>query len=361
MEKHPSIDVPQSENSSSAGSSGTASPRPSFDNCEPSFSKNHTSFIEQNVNESLLIKLVSNELVKPAKDETSHKKLTDSPFFISEKLAAHKLNVPECNRYSDDKLPVHEKYRIESVISGQVNSKSGEDIVADDLNAIVSNEETSLTDSIPGYATPIEQEEANDYLKTTGKCPSPIQQGIIINSNMGSALSEELDEDKLPDALNSAPSPGNSSLSPATKGSPDKASVTGSPYKRSNSDHLYTNQPVNGGIERGRLPSDFNMDDAPYMRGITGGTIGAIEEEVSFPKKEIPKPEDTRYMKSIFDNLDDNGATVTTDENTRTPSNSSVPNSSINSPRSPEGSVRGLVVDVDIGEYEKKSRHVERR
>ena len=144
---------------------------------------------------------------------------------------------------------------------------------------------------------------------------------------------------------------------------PGKTGVVGKSYQRSNSDYLYLNQIENSSNEEkiAEIPREFNMDDAPYMRGITGGQFDSYEEETTFPKVNTPKKAMAgRGLKGLFSET--NYSEVrTTDENTRTPPTASSQSSTINSPRSFNSTPSGLVLDVDIGEYEKKAKLVERR
>ena len=145
---------------------------------------------------------------------------------------------------------------------------------------------------------------------------------------------------------------------------PAKTAVVGKSYQRTNSDYLYFNQKENESNEEkiAEIPKEFNMDDAPYMRGITGGQFDFHEEEeTSFPKTNLPvKVGKGRGMNSLFPVTHDSEMR-TTDENTRTPPTASNQSSTMNSPRSANTSPSGLVVDVDICDYEKKTRVVERR
>ena len=144
---------------------------------------------------------------------------------------------------------------------------------------------------------------------------------------------------------------------------PGKTGVVGKSYQRSNSDYLYLNQIENSSNEEkiAEIPREFNMDDAPYMRGITGGQFDSHEEETTFPKVNTPKKAMAgRGLKGLFSET--NYSEVrTTDESTRTPPTASSQSSTMNSPRTFNSTPSGLVLDVDIGEYEKKAKLVERR
>ena len=144
---------------------------------------------------------------------------------------------------------------------------------------------------------------------------------------------------------------------------PEKTAVVVKSYQRSNSDYLYLNQIENSSNEEkiAEIPREFNMDDAPYMRGITGGLIDSHEEETTFPKLNTPKKAmASRGLKSLFSETT-YSEVRTTDENTRTPPTASSQSSTINSPRTFNSTPSGLVLDVDIGEYEKKAKLVEKR
>ena len=145
---------------------------------------------------------------------------------------------------------------------------------------------------------------------------------------------------------------------------PEKIPIQRKVYQRSNSDHLYFNQKENDRNEEkiAEIPKEFNMDDAPYMRGITGGQFDFHEgEETSFPKtNSAEKVGKGRGLNNFFPVPKDSGMR-TTDENTRTPPTASNQSSTMNSPRSANTSASGLVVDVDICDYEKKTRVEERR
>ena len=417
----------------------TKSPRPSFSMSEPLDSTTNPSAFQQTVLDSLF------------SDEPQIKKLLDSPFFISEKLAAHKLVLNDTNRNSDEKLSARDS-RSESVTLPQVNLKTvsennGKDIQLEEHD---DGESKSLSDSIPDHHLPSEKDEQMDYLKTTSRSPSPTQVESVTDLSMStdridkeidkriphekgpSASLDKLDSRKTADVGGASDSsdiivgeilssethpspktsiksekvekdeekekdidsPSSNETHPSPKAIiksekveededkekeketededivtsftnfPEKIPIQRKVYQRSNSDHLYFNQKENDRNEEkiAEIPKEFNMDDAPYMRGITGGQFDFHEgEETSFPKtNSAEKVGKGRGLNNFFPVPKDSGMR-TTDENTRTPPIASNQSSLMNSPRSVNTSASGLVVDVDICDYEKKTRAVERR
>ena len=441
-----------------ATKSFTRSPRPSFSEAEPLASSTHPSSFQQTVMDSL----------NRVSDDPPTKKLLDSPFFISERLAAHKIVLSESNRSSDDKLSVRES-RSGSVTSGQVSSKtvsenSGQDIQHEQHHEEDNGESISLSDSIPDHCFQSEKDDQIDYLKTqcrglsptqqesvtdfsrstdlvvkqidkkvhSGECPSdslgktesakiaevrsdsefqkiivektlsgeilpvtptiiesekiekeekkvniPVPPSETLPSVKSIIVSEKMEKEEKKEKVPLSPSvilpsivsekiekeEKKESQSSTLTEIPGKTGVVGKSYQRSNSDYLYLNQIENSSNEEkiAEIPREFNMDDAPYMRGITGGQFDSHEEETTFPKVNTPKKAMAgRGLKGLFSET--NYSEVrTTDESTRTPPTASSQSSTMNSPRTFNSTPSGLVLDVDIGEYEKKAKLVERR